>query len=58
MCLEALGYPCKENSSVTGLGKIEVWTYDCFWFEQGLIPNLTHITFTNGKISGITKLSE
>ena len=58
MCLEALGYPCKENSSVTGLGKIEVWTYDCFWFEKGLVPNLTHITFTNGKISGITKLSE
>ena len=58
MCLEALGYPCKENSSETALGKIDIWTYDCILYNAGYIPNLTHITFTNGKISGITKLSE
>ena len=54
MCLEALGYPCEENSSETALGKFDIWTYDCLWYNAGLVSNLTYITFTDGKISGIT----
>lgn len=54
MCKEAKGTPCQANSSQNEYAKIEVWTYNCMAFEYGL-SNLLFVTFTDGKITEITK---
>ena len=55
MCIEALGSPCQKNSYTDKYDKTEVWTYYCYFVENGWMDNLMFVTFIDGKVTSITE---
>jgi hypothetical protein len=55
MCIEALGSPCQKNSYTDKYEKTEVWTYYCYFVENGWMDNLMFVTFIDGKVTSITE---
>lgn len=55
MCIEALGNPCQKNSYTDKYDKTEVWTYYCYFVENGWMDNLMFVTFIDGKVTSITE---
>lgn len=55
MCKEALGSPCQKNSYTDKYDKTEVWTYYCYFVENGWRDNLMFVTFIDGKVTSITE---
>ncbi|MCI7576012.1 MAG: hypothetical protein MSS82_04425 [Bacteroidales bacterium] len=55
MCIEALGNPCQKNSYTDKYDTTEVWTYYCYFVENGWMDNLMFVTFIDGKVTSITE---